>query len=79
MQFMARYTIPMDKSRNLIAFIKMSKSMKITLIENLYMWLGHVDGDVDEAFQVMTPKTTEEYKNMKSIPHFLFWYNLIFI
>ncbi len=27
MQFMARYTIPIDKSRNLIAFIKMSKSM----------------------------------------------------
>jgi hypothetical protein len=73
MQFMVRYTIPMNKSHNLVAFFKMSKSMKVMLIENLYMWLGHVNGDVDEAFQVMMPKMTEEDKNMQSIPQFMFW------
>jgi hypothetical protein len=44
------------------------------LIENLlYMWLGHVNGDVDEAFQVMMPKMTQEDKNMQSIPQLMFW------
>jgi len=73
MEFMVKYTIPMNKSHNLVAFLKMSKSMKVMLIENLYMWLGHVNGDVDEAFQVMMPKMTEEDKNMQSILQFMFW------
>jgi hypothetical protein len=74
MQFMVRYTIPMNKSHNLVPFFKMSKSTKVMLIENLlYMWLGHVNGDVDEAFQVMMPKMTQEDKNMQSIPQLMFW------